>query len=186
MPRRKHIASLWIAALLLFSGCKIKLTQFTIAYGSVLENRAEHADLVSFSTPEMKTDCRVRFERNDTKRSKVKRIHLQKLNFTCDAQKSMMAFVGSLKNIYISSPSYAEHKIAFRKLKTTRSGNDLTVELEGSSDELINFIKQDRFAMRFEFEKTADFPENIDLLADMTFFIEGELIKTNLYHKILV
>lgn len=185
MPRRKHIAFLWIAALVLFSGCKTKLTQFTIAYGSMLENRTESADLVSFSTPEMKTDCRVRFERNDTKRSKVKRIHLQKLSFTCNAQKSMMAFVRNLKNIYISSPSYAEHKIAFRKLKTTYTNDELIVELEGSSDELINFIKQDRFVMRFEFE-TADFPEKIDLLAEMTFFVEGELIKTNLYHKILV
>lgn len=186
MSKNKHILCCLAAVLLILGACKTKLTQFTIDYTSPLEAHAGAANLISFSTESMKTDCRVKFERNDTKRSKVKRIHLKRLVFSCDSQKSEMYLVKKLKNIYISSPNYAEQKISFRKLNPENTGSSLIVELSGSDQELINFIRQDRFAMRFEFEKTPDFPEYIQLYAHIELFVEGELIKTNLYHKILV
>ncbi len=186
MSKSKHITLYCLAVLMIFGACKTKLTQFTIDYSTALENRVQSRELISFSTPEMKTDCRVKCERNDTKRSKVKRIHLKKVSFLCDSEKSAMHFVKQLKNIYISSPSYAEQKITFKKLNTQNIGDGLIVELSGAEQNLINFIRQDRFSMRFEFENTEDFPEFINMQAYIEFFVEGELIKTNLYHKILV
>lgn len=186
MRNRKHILWLGFAALMIFSACKKKMTQFDIDYSAVLKTPVVSRDLVSVSTEEMKTDCRIKFERNDTKRSKVKKIFLKSLAFSADSQKSEIYYLKHLKHIYISCPNFAEQEISFKKLNEHNTGDDFTVEVSGSGHNLLEVIKEDRFSMRFEFERTKDFPEFIRMYTRIVFFVEGELIKTNLYHKILV
>lgn len=189
MPSLKHIALAGLF-LLMLAACQTKLTQFVIDYSAPLDKPVEFGNFASFSTPEMKTDCRVRFEKNSTKRSKVRKIHLKNISFSSPGESSdperEKAFISQLKHIYISSPSYPEHKVLFRKLDVQREGNDIVAELKGSDDDLIDFIKQDRFSMRFEFDRTGGLAPGQEMQVAIGFFVEGELIKTILYQKILV
>ena len=183
MQGKKHIILFSLSVLMMLSSCKDKMTQFHINYDTQSSHPVMSAQTVSFATPEIKTDCRVRFERNNTKRSKVKRIYIKKIRFYANDEKSSMLLL-KIKAVYISSPDYAEQQISLKKSNEVSTQSEFGILLKDSDHNLIDFLKQDRFSMRFDFENNTGLPEN--MTADLEFFVEGELIKTNLYHKILV
>lgn len=186
MSKKRHIVLICFSLLILSGACKMKLTRFHLDYNAVTDQPFENGQVISFRTPEVKTDCRVRFERNNTKRSKVKRIYLSKLRFSSDSLQSISFPYKKLKKIYISSPSYSEKEISLKNSKITRSATQFVIQLKDSDPDIIDFIKQDRFSMRFDFEKTSDSQDKKSMYVNIELFVEGELIKTNLYHKILV
>lgn len=179
MPVKKHFG-FWILSLLVLFACKTKTTHFHLTYNAEIEVAEGREAFVSVLTPEIKTNCRVRFERNNTKRSKVRKVYLKHFTLTNVVPNGKPLPV--LDAAFISSPDYPERKISFRK--SDGNAESLTFDVIGSADDLQDYIKQDRFSMRFSFVNKGIAEGKIQVKMD--FLIEGELIKTNLFHKILV
>lgn len=138
-------------------------------------------------SPEITTDCRVRFEKNDTKRSKVRKVYLKNILLSIDSSESLEVFPPNmiLKEVYFTGNSIQEQKIRFSVAIDEFSEQNIKIQLIGSETDIKEFVKRDKFAVRLKF-KNPPLKSNIKVKIQFDFLVEGELIKTILHQRILV
>ena len=131
----------------------------------------------------IQTDCRVRFEKNDTKRSKVDQIFLKSITFK--GLESEVIQNLELKSISMECPSISNKKISFKKVHSIVNGNTIQFQLQESIEDVKEFIKHDQFSITLNLMGPR-LDKKINATLILEFLVEGELIKTILHQRMLV
>lgn len=177
--RTRHVKNLifLVAAILVLSSCKKKLTEFNIDYTSKVVVSSTFGQLVPFSiyTPEMETNAEYEFESNNTKKDHVDNIQLTQLKLDITSPDNQtFSFLNSVE-VYISSPNNPERKVAFKESIPSNVGSQLICELVDI--ELQDYIKEETFKLRLKTVTDETIPEDVHIDVYTNFFVKARLIK---------
>jgi hypothetical protein len=165
-----------------FGGCKNKTTQFFLDYKQEVTLPAAVKNWV-LDLEAIQTDCQIRFEKNDTKRSKVDKVYLKKVTLLSDEQHVFKTV--QLMTIKMASPAISRKKIAFKSVNTILSDSSVQYQLMESVENVKEFIKHKQFSIELNFSgEKRKMPVKATLILE--FLVEGELIKTILHQRMLV
>lgn len=162
--------------------CKNKTTQFFIDYQQEVMLPEGKRDWV-IESANIKTDCRVRFEKNDTKRSKVHQIFLKNITLI-SAEKNLFKSL-QLKSVRMQCPSISRRKIDFKNVHTVLSDSSIQFQLMESVEDVKEFIKHTQFSISLNL-RGEKLKKQINAILVLEFLVEGELIKTILHQRMLV
>ena len=177
---RSFIILMFLTTLLL--SCKNKTTQFFIDYQQeVILPEGTNRWVVEAN--DIQTDCQVRFEKNDTKRSKVHKIFLKNITLV-SAQEGILKSV-QLKAIHMQCPSISKKRIEVGNINTVYSDTSVQFQLMESVEDVKEFIKHHQFSIELYFSGEK-LKKEIDATLILEFLVEGELIKTILHQRMLV
>ncbi len=166
-----------ILSVLFFTTCKKKLTQFYIDYDSaiVIPSSVNSVIPISLLTPEVTTNSNFEFENNNTKADFVETIFLKNLELTISSPNNeTFSFLNSVE-LYISSPTLTEQKIAYKNNIPSNVGNQLICEIENI--DLKEFIKAPKFSLRLVSVTDETIPEDIHVSIYSNFFVDAKLRK---------
>ncbi len=164
------------------SGCKNKNTQFFINYPQEVTLPAE-TNRWTIAIEDIQTDCRVRFEKNDTKRSKVDNIVLK--NIALLSQEEIDFKKVELRTIHMQCPSISKKRIAFKDINTIYTDSSVQFQLLNSEEDVKEFIKHNQFSIELKM-RGEKLKKKIKATIILEFLVEGELIKTILHQRMLV
>ena len=162
--------------------CKNKTTRFFIDYQQeVVFPEGTYRWIIESN--DIQTDCRVRFEKNDTKRSKVHKIFLKKITLVSQDKMNFNAL--QLKALHMQCPAISKKRIDFGSVNTVVSDTSVQFQLLGMEEDVKEFIKHNQFSIElsligYKLSKKS----NATLILE--FLVEGELIKTILHQRMLV
>lgn len=170
-----------IGSILLFSlSCKKidKLTQFELEYNETVIIESSFGINTPFNiyTPDIETNSESEFAINDTRKDLIEEIILKRLTLELISPNNAdFSFLESI-NIYISTDSISEIKIAW---KENINGNGIsTLELETTDKDLKDYIKADNFSLRVNTVTdeviTVDHEININSIFDVDAKILGQ------------
>lgn len=165
----------------LFS-CKNKTTQFFIDYQQEIV-LPEGNQIWKIEASDIQTDCQVRFEKNDTKRSKVHQIFLKNITLISDDPSTLQAL--QLKSIQMECPSISMKKIKFKSVNTVLSDSSIQFQLMESVEDVKEFIKHNQFSVEL-YLKGNPLKKQTKATLILEFLVQGELIKTILHQRMLV
>ncbi len=173
----KKYTTILFTLLILLTGCKKKLTQFYIDYNSQVVIQSTFGQMIPFSvmTPEITTNSEAEFESNNTNKDHIESIYLQDLILSITSpQGETFSFLNSVE-IFISSPSMTEKKVAFKNSIPSNVGTELICDLV--SLDLQSFVKDDRFTIRIETITDETIPQDVYINVYSNFFVDAKLIK---------
>ena len=162
--------------------CKNKSTQFFLDYQQEVVLPPVNKNWVLVSQP-FQTYCQIRFEKNDTKRSKVHTIYLKKVILLSDEKEIFNSL--QLMNVKIACPSISREKITFKSINTILSDSSVQYQLLGSTQDVKEFIKHKQFEIELYFSGQKR-TNSVKATLILEFLVEGELIKTILHQRMLV
>lgn len=165
------------AVMISLTGCKKKLTQFYVDFHSEVVVQSTFGQFVPFSltTPEITTNSQAEFESNNTNKDHIESIYLKDLILTIKSpQNETFSFLNSVQ-IFISSPSVAEQKVAYKTDIPANAGTNLVCDL--ISTDLQSFIKDDKFTIRVETVTDETVPQDVTIDVYSNFFVDAKLIK---------
>lgn len=162
--------------------CKNKTTQFFIDYQQEVSLPANVKNWVLVSDA-IQTDCQVRFEKNDTKRSKVHQIFLKNITIVSDEKGELSTL--KLKAINMDCPSISRRKIGFKRINTVLTDSSIQFQLMESVQDVKEFIKHKQFGIELFFQGEKK-KQAVRATLILEFLVEGELIKTILHQRMLV
>lgn len=162
--------------------CKNKTTQFFIEYQQEVTLPADVENWV-LDSRDIVTDCQVRFEKNDTKRSKVDKVYLKKVTLLSKEEGVFKSL--KLKAINIACPAISRKKIAFTTVNTILTDSTVQYQLIGSMQDVKEFIKHKQFGIELYFSGQKR-SKSVDATLILEFLVAGELIKTILHQRMLV
>lgn len=166
-----------IAISFILGGCKKKITQFYIDYTTKITIQSTVGQLVPFSlyTPNVTTNSEAEFESNNTKKEKINSIKLDELKLTITSPSNeTFSFLNSIE-VFISSPTMVESKIAFSNNIPDNIGNSISCSIVDK--ELMDFIKDDTFRVRIETITDETIPEDIEINLYTNFFVDAKLVR---------
>ncbi len=162
--------------------CKNKKTQFFLAYQQeVMIPDGKNKWVIQ--TGDIQTDCRVRFEKNDTKRSKVDRVFLKRITLVSENTTALESL--QLKSVRMECPSISMKKIGFENVNTVLSDTSIQFQLMQSVEDVKEFVKHNQFSLELNLLGTP-LKKRINATLILEFLVEGELIKTILHQRMLV
>ncbi len=162
--------------------CKNKNTQFFIDYQQEV-TLLEGTNRWEINLEDIQTDCRVRFEKNDTKRSKVDKILLKSITLIGD--KEIDFKILKLKTIHMQCPSTSKKRIPFKNKHNIYSDSSVQFQLLDSDEDVKEFIKHNQFSVELKMSgEKLEKKKKITVILE--FLVEGELIKTILHQRMLV
>jgi len=174
---KKYLNLFLLVVLLLGSaGCKKKLTQFYIDYDSEAVLPATFVTALPFAvhTPATETNSSYEFENHDTRKDKIKSIHLKNLVISIQSPANTdFGFLSSIE-VFIQSPHHDERKIAFKSDVADNAGTSLTCDL--TDIDLQSFVKDDSFQIRLRTVTDETIPEDIHLNIYTNFLVDAKLI----------
>ncbi|XOV66043.1 MAG: hypothetical protein ACFHU9_10440 [Fluviicola sp.] len=158
------------------SSCRKKLTEFDIDYTSQVIISSSVGQLIPFSvnTPEMETNSEFVFESNNTRADKIERINLTELRMNINSPSGeTFSFLNSV-DIFISSPSHTEKKVAFKESIPNNVGTQLTCDLVDVG--LQEFIKDDSFTLRLVTVTDETIPQDVTIDVYTRFRVKAKLL----------
>ena len=162
--------------------CKNKTTQFFIDYQQeVLFPEGTNRWVIE--TDAIETDCQVRFEKNDTKKSKVHQIFLKNITLVSENKEVLKSL--QLKTIHMECPAISKKRIAYGNVNTVLSDTSVQFQLLESVEDVKEFIKHSQFSVELTM-RGAKLREKVSATLILEFLVEGELIKTILHQRMLV
>lgn len=146
----KKYLIIFLLILLSLSGCLFleELTQFNMEYSESMEIPSTFGINLPFNlfTPAIETNSETTFAINDTRKDLIEEISLTTLRLTLTSPSNAdFSFLKSIE-IYMSTDSLPEIKIAWKN----EIPNDLgtILDLETGSEDLKDYIKEDDFGLR--------------------------------------
>lgn len=171
----KIITLLLLTSTLFFTSCKKKLTQFYLDYNSELVIPSTFGNFVPFSlnTPENTTNSSFEFENNDTDAGRVKSIYLEDLDMSIISPSGeTFSFLNSIE-MFLSSPSQAERRVAFKTDIPSTAGTTLTLDLEGI--DLKEYIKESTFTLRLKVVTDETMPQDVEVNIYSNFLVDAKI-----------
>tara|TARA_R110000787_G_scaffold43892_2_gene107534 strand:+ start:125384 stop:125920 length:537 start_codon:yes stop_codon:yes gene_type:complete len=150
MKHLKLLASFIILTLVLGCDKLDELTQFNISYTEevVIESSVVIDLPFNIYTPEINSNSESTFDNNNTHKDLIEYIELTSMILEINSPSNRnFDFLNSIE-IFITAENQPEVRMAWKDNIPSNSGN--IIELETSSDDLKDYIKQDKFTLRLE------------------------------------
>lgn len=170
---------LFVPLLLLFTtfSCKKidELTQFEMDYTVDIEVESSTNINLPFEiiTPDVQTNAESTFSANDTRKDLIEEIKLTNLKLTLKSPSGEdFSFLESVE-IYLSAEGLSEVKIAWKE-NINSTTNVLNLDVLGN--DIKEYIKKDKFKLRFSAVTDEILTTNHEIEAKSTFFVDAKII----------
>ena len=175
---KKLIVFSTVSLIVFTMGCSAvdELTKFKMNYkSSVTVPAALQVNLpIDLFTPDISTNSQTEFEINDTRKDLVENIRLDGLSLTISSPSGAdFSFLNSIV-IYISADGLSEIRIAWDEDVSATAGGELN--LETSSENLMEYIKQENFQLRVNTVTDEVLTEDHSIEVDCEFFVDAKIL----------
>jgi hypothetical protein len=173
----KYILILLFSLPLLVTSCKKKLTSFSIDYTSLVVVQSSFGQALPFevATTPIDSDSESEFESNDTNKDHIKSIHLQELKLTISSPSGeTFSFLKDIE-LFISSPSMDEKKVAFKNSIPNGVGKTLTCDI--MTLDLQAFLMDETFKIRLKATTDETISEDVYIDVYTKYLVDAQLIK---------
>lgn len=168
---------LLLVIVLLFGGCKKKLTQFYVEDNSETIIQSTFGQILPFNvqTPEITTNSESEFESNDTKKDYINSIKLSDLKLTIlSPDGEDFSFLNTI-NVFISNSQLGEKKIAFKESISNEIGSELICDVVDAN--LAEYIKGSSYKIRIEATTDETIGQDITINVYTRYFVDAKLKK---------
>lgn len=167
-----------VGFVLILSSCKklAELTQFNLNYNTETTIQAGPASNLPFDvfTPEITTASESEYEGKKTSKNLIQSILIRKLVLKTDQSSGRnFDFLNSIK-IYISANGKPEMLIAWKEGIPETIGNELL--LDCSSDELRDYLIQDKYKLRLEVKTDKIVNQDIKIRIESLFRVDAKIL----------
>lgn len=176
---KKIILFLIVAATVnVFYGCSLinKLTQFNMPYtDTVTISSAVGVNLpFDIRTPKISSNSKSTFDVNNTRKDLIQQIKLSKLSLKIvSPSDGDFSFLKSIE-IYISTDSLEEKKVAWNDSIPSDVGNE--VILETTDEDLQEYIKSDSFTLRLHTVTNKIITSDRKIAINAVFFVDANIL----------
>jgi hypothetical protein len=168
----KKLLILLIAALS-FAGCKkVHLTTFNVDNSASFTIPAS-TPIGLFNIP-VTTSSQSSFQQQGTDASHLQNVSLEKLSLTITNPTTRNFDFLDKAHIYISASGQSEQEIAY--LDPVAHNGSVTISLNTTGIELVNYIKQDNYSLRISTTTNQILTQDVTIRADMTFKVKAKLL----------
>lgn len=141
----------------------------------VVESSLSSLVPISILTPDVATNSEFEFENHDTRADRINTIFLKDLKLTITSPSGeTFSFINSLE-LYISSPSFSEKKVAFKENIPSTAGKEIICDLVDL--DLKDFIKEDKFKLRLVSVSDETIPEDVTINVYTNFLVDAKIKK---------
>ncbi|WP_415371939.1 hypothetical protein [Patiriisocius sp. Uisw_047] len=153
-----------------------QLTQFDITYNEegVIESSVLVDLLFNVYTPDINSNSESAFENNNTHRDLIEHIELSSMILEIKSPSNgNFDFLKSIET-FISAEDQPEARMAWKEVIPSNSDN--LIELNTSSDDLQNYLKEDKFTLRVETVTDELITSDHTIDINSVFFVDAKIL----------